>query len=349
MKHKNYTYSSYWKVVTTGLLVCSAVVALYTKPVLAQDAETSRTLIAIPPRVGADQSLVLKPGEVSQQVIRLRNTSNTPVTISSTPYDFVIGDDGITPIKVRDANISNRWSLAEWMVVTPATQVVQPNQTVGISVLIQVPEDALPGGHYAMVAHSPDNGSIAVEGASAAAVSQEVGSLFYVVVDGPIHEEAFIRNFELPEFSEYGPVPFSFTVENLSDIHITPHASVEITNMFGKKVSTIKLDQKNVFPLTSRHYEGEWDAIWGHGLYTARVTMAYGKNLDIVMAKTRFWLLPIKLIIAAGIFCMILGIGILSIKSHLRHKSYEKNPKRIKELEQEVAELKQKSMQKYED
>lgn len=317
--------------------------------VLAQENTDNRTLVAIPPRVGADQSLVLKPGEISQQVIRLRNTSNNPVTINSMAYDFVIGDDGVTPVKVKDANISNRWSLVDWMVLTPATQVVQPNQTVGISVLINVPEDALPGGHYAMVVHSPDNGSIAVEGKSAAAVSQEVGSLFYVVVDGPINEEAFIRNFEFPKFTEYGPVPFSFTIENMSDIHVTPHASVEITNMFGKKVSTIKLDQKNVFPLTSRNYEGEWDAIWGHGLYTAQVTMAYGKNLNIVMAKTRFWLLPIKLIIAVGILILIITIAILSIRSHIRHRSYAENPGRIKELENELEELKQKSMQKYED
>ena len=51
--------------------------------------------------------------------------------------------------------MSNRWSLASWITLTPTEQLLQPNQTVGINVIIEVPEDALPGGHYAMITHQP--------------------------------------------------------------------------------------------------------------------------------------------------------------------------------------------------
>lgn len=329
------------------LILSAAVVSLAlgsfllsSSPLLAQEESPNElTLIAIPPRVGEDRSLVLKPGDVTQQVIRLRNVSNQPITISSTPADFII-EDGTTPTKVKDTAELNRWSLANWMVITPSTQTVQPNQTVGISVLIQVPSDALPGGHYAMVTHKPVSSGEELDAQSAAAIAQEVGTLFYVVVDGPINEEAFIRDFTFPKLTEYGPVPFSFKVDNVSDVHITPQINVEITNMFGKKINTIKLDPKNVFPFTDREFVGEWDAIWGTGFYTAKLTMAYGSNLQLAMAKTSFWLLPIKLIIVIALLLLIGLIVILSIKSHLRHKAAVHAPEKIAELEKELKALK---------
>lgn len=293
------------------------------------------SLTAIPPRLGDDGTLKAKPGEKLQVQLRVSNTSEKPVVIATSAHDFILDSDGETPVTVEE-NTTNRWSLASWLTLTPTFQTVPAKATVGVNVLIEIPKDALPGGHYAMIVHEPNLQG--TESNTNTAINQRVGSLLYVIVEGPINEEAYIRDFHFPSFSEYGPVPFSYTVENNSDVHIAPQMSVEIYTFFNKKVDTIAIETKNIFPLSSRDFSGNWERIWGWGLYKAKVTMSYGSSGSIVIANTSFWLLPIKIIIAA--FTLILGflLAILAIKRHLKHKKTTEE-KRIAELEAQIEEM----------
>ncbi len=300
-------------------------------------------LTAIPPRLGDNQELKAKPGEKIQTVIRVRNSSDEALAITTQAQDFIIGEDGETPIPVTDAT-SNRWSLASWITLAPGVQVVQPGQTANVSVLITVPDDALPGGHYAMLMHEPShnldlaNGNAPAKTGSESRIAQRVGTLVYFLVDGPINEEAFIRGFEFKNLSEYGPVPFNFSVENMSDVHIKPRISVEVFNIFGKRVDTLSVEEKNVFPLMSRNFSGQWDRIWGIGLYTAQITMNFGSTGQIVMAKDQFWLIPYKLVLA-GIVIILAIIGVLTAtRRHMIHRRGTETS-RIQELEQKVQEL----------
>lgn len=317
------------------------------EPVLYDETDATRTiaqdqisLTAIPPRLGDDGSLTAAPGEKIQVQIRVRNISEQPVSVITSAQDFILDVDGETPIAIDDS-ASNRWSLASWLTITPTEHQIPSKSTVGINVLIEVPEDALPGGHYAMILHEPgettDEYSVTNSG-SGAAINQRVGTLLYVVVDGPINEEAYIRDFTFPSFTEYGPVPFNFTVENNSDVHITPQMSVEIYNLFNQKVETIAVEPKNIFPLYSRDFNGQWDRIWGWGLYKAKLTMSYGSTGSIVVANTSFWLLPLKIILAGFALLMILAFIAFSIKRHLNHRK-KMDEQRIKELESQIEEM----------
>ncbi len=317
------------------------------EPTLYDDTNATRTiaqdkvaLTAIPPRLGDDGSLTGAPGEKLQVQLRVRNITETTIPVVTSIEDFILDEDGETPISIND-NVSNRWSLASWVTATPTEHEIGPKSTEGINVLIEIPEDALPGGHYAMVLHTPGLANPSLDensGESASAVNQRVGTLLYVVVKGPINEEAYIRDFNIPGFSEYGPVPFDFTIENNSDIHITPQMSVEYYNMFNQKVDTIPVGPKNIFPLSSRDFSGKWDRIWGFGRYTAKLTMSYGSQGSIVVANTNFWLFPVKIVLAAitGLFTVLL-IG-FAIKRHLNHRK-EMDTKRIQELESQIEEM----------
>lgn len=308
-------------------------------------AQDTIALTAIPPRLGDDGSLKAAPGERIQVQLRVRNVSSEPVSVFTSAQDFVIDTDGETPISI-DASVSNRWSLASWLTIAPTEHNIAPNATVGINVLIEVPIDALPGGHYAMVLHQPGNAPDSQEATqpatndSASAINQRVGTLLYVVVDGPINEEAYIRDFAFPEFSEYGPVPFEFAIENNSDIHVTPQMSVEIFNMFNQKIETIAIQPKNIFPLSSRDFDGQWDRVWGWGLYKARLTMSFGSAGAIVVANTSFWLLPVKVIIAAITLLLSVVLIALAVKRHLNHRK-NMGEQRISELESKIQDMQQ--------
>ena len=310
--------------------------------------DTAVTITAIPPRVGDQEYIKLAPGEKEQVQLRIRNNSTQPINIRTTARDFMLDLDGQTPIPLTDQELTSRWSLADWLLIAPVEQTVGPQSTVAVSVLIEVPEDALPGGHYAMVTHEPVSGISNPTDESASAISQKVGSLFYVVVDGLIHEEAFIRDFTFPKFTEIGPVDFSFYVDNQSDIHIRPQATVEIYNIFNQKIDTIPVESKNVFPLYNRAFSGQWDRVWGHGFYTAKLILSYGEQGNIAIASTSFWLLPLKLLLTALLIVLVLVAMGISIRRHILHKNQNKD-QHIKELEQQVAKLNKEQLQKHEE
>jgi hypothetical protein len=320
--------------------------------VFAQSAALAESsLTAIPPRLGEDLSLRIKPGEKLQTSVRVRNGSSQAVTTQSLAQDFIVDLNGGTPIPI-EGETSNRWSLSSWLMLTPSVQVVQPGKIATINIVIDVPADALPGGHYAMITHQPNTGGNNQDfnpgRSSAASLQQRVGTLLYVTVDGPINEAAFIRELKFPKFSEFGPVPFTFTVDNQSDIHISPQVGVEIYNLLGRKVETIELETKNVFPFIARDFEGEWDRIWGFGPYTAKAVMSYGTSGQLAIATTSFWLLPVTLLLAALIVLMVLVVIIIVIRRHLHHRRGNQQ-NQIEMLENKVSELEQEKLQKFDN
>ncbi|NCN23884.1 MAG: hypothetical protein GW945_00110, partial [Candidatus Pacebacteria bacterium] len=144
------------------------------------------TITAIPPRVGEEGTLRLTPGEKTQTDVRVRNSTDKEITINSSVIDFIVDEDGVTPIPLDGSeNIDNRWSLSSWVALVPSEQVVQPNETVGLAVVIDTPIDALPGGHYAMVTHQPVAGTLELEkGGAGSGINQRVGTLLYAIVEG---------------------------------------------------------------------------------------------------------------------------------------------------------------------
>ncbi|MEA2056496.1 MAG: hypothetical protein U9O78_02135 [Patescibacteria group bacterium] len=311
-------------------------------PTKAQD---SRTIIAIPPRVGAEGMLRIKPGEKKQVSIRFQNASSKTIKVQSYIQDFVVKGDGSTPIPVRDTT-SNRWSLASWMLITPNYHQVAPKQTVAMNVLIEVPENALPGGHYAMILHEPINETAKqlekglATGEAAAAIGQKIGTLFYVIVEGPINEEAYIRNFEFKKFQEFGPIPFSFKISNQSDIHISPRMNIDIFNMLGQKKESIEIESKNVFPLNNREFAGKWNKLWGFGLYKAKLSMSYGEVGNVAVASTNFWIVPVRIILVIMLAILITAAAVAAVKRHIEYRYLEEEAK-IKELQKKVKQYEQ--------
>jgi hypothetical protein len=307
--------------------------------VLAQAPE-ELTLTAIPTRLGEEGKLHAKPGEKLQTMVKIQNSSNTQLTVISQAQDFTLDSDGQTPLPI-DGVVSNRWSLASWLVLSPAQQEVAAHTTKGVNVLIEIPEDALPGGHYAMVTHRPILGDLDVtagDQAVDAGVTQKVGTLVYVIVDGPISEDAFVRNLNFPKLTELGPVDFNFTIESMSDVHIRPQINVEFRNWFGKKVDSVQIETKNVFPLSSRDFEATWRKVWGFGRYSAHVTASYGQSGRIAMATTHFWFFPVTLVLIGLIILLTMIASAIAIRRHLIHRKDDRSST-IASLEKKIQQL----------
>jgi hypothetical protein len=271
-------------------------------------AQSSITLTAIPPRV----EIKAKPGETVQETIKVRNDTDTEIPVTSEVIDFIVIDDKGTPLPV-DEEVSGRWSLASWITIAPTKLILQPREVQPIYVVVTVPEDALPGGHYAMVLHQPlAEATIAQETGSM--VAQKVGSLFFLTVEGPITEDAKARLIADKAFAEYGPINFTAIINNLSDVHIRPIASIEVKNMLNQMSSLINLEEYNIFPLKSRSYTASFPGKWHFGRYTATLTAAYGIQGNKAKAQVIFWIIPWKLILVIILLILVILITYYTVK-----------------------------------
>lgn len=295
-------------------------------------AQNSLGMSAIPPRL----EVTAKPGEVITKEIKIRNESKNEKFINTTSQDFIITDDLGTPLQITNTDQSmNRWAASSWIQVSPSRVRLKPGETKSLTLTIITPEDAIPGGHYAMVLHSPNNDVTISQ--TGAAIQTNVGTLVYITVPGEITENASIKEFSAPRFSEYGPINFKTIITNLSDIHITPAGSINIYNTFGFQTSTIKLNNTNIFPYTSREFLSTLNRKLMFGRYKAQINAVYGATGQLLTATLFFWVIPYKLV--ALIITII--VIILILKTKFKRAPPSSSPK-IEELEKELEDLKRK-------
>ena len=290
---------------------------------------------AIPPRL----EISVEPGKSITKEIKVRNESSIEKIISTQVKDFVVVDDLGTPIQIEGTgDSSNRWAASSWIQVSATSLKLKPGETKTLMVTVIAPEDALPGGHYAMILHSPQNETALSETGSL--IETNVGTLVYVTIPGDIKESASIKDFSAPLFSEYGPVDFKATVTNLSDIHITPVGQIAITNSLGFKTATLPLETVNIFPYTSREYHQTLNRKLMLGRFKAQFVAAYGTSGQLVNATLFFWVIPWRLILTIVAVALIIVI-IVKLNRQKKIANSPDSPK-VEELEKELSALKKK-------
>jgi hypothetical protein len=273
---------------------------------------------AIPPRL----EISVKPGEFVQKTIQFRNEGDTIAYLFVTTKDFIVEDTSGTP-RFVDALVSGRWAASSWIKVLPESLAVAPKQTADIVLSINVPQDALAGGHYAGVLYQgsgtpPKIGSGGV--GAGTGIQQIVGTLVYLTVEGPVSEKALVKRFEAPSFLEFGPVSFTTEILNQSDLHITPKGQITIKNMLGKVETVMPLEERNIFPGASFVYQNTWNSKYLIGRYQAELSAAYGSQGKALVATLYFIVFPVKIALAFILAIVIIILIILFIRRKKKEK-----------------------------
>ena len=289
------------------------------------------SIVVSPPRTDID----LNPGATSQKTIKVTNTGTTELILDAQVYDFLVNNDEGTPIKVTE-NASGRFLASPWFTLDSTELVIPPKDTAQIIVQIAAPKDALPGGHYAGVYFTQKNHR--GEKQTISYTTAQVGSLYAINISGDINYDAVIKNFSTSQNTyEFGPVDFSYSIENQSDTHIHPISSIEIYNMLGVKLATLTPDSINIFPFSSRTTSTRWNSVWGFGQYKAKLVVTYGPGLT-TNRDLNFWILPYRLIAAILVVFLVLLATIISVRRHLLHISDIRDSE-IDALKRKIAEM----------
>jgi hypothetical protein len=290
----------------------------------------------------------VEPGSIWQSSIRIVNPNNFPLTVYAEVTNFAPSGEGgqgtFLPVLHDD---TGKISLAEWITLNKGPYTIPGGQTQEISFIVEVPNDAAPGGHFAaiLVSTEPPTDEL---GPIALATSQTVTSLFFARIEGDITEIGNIREFSVHERSLDNPqVEFSLRFENKGNVHIQPRGFIRIHDMWGNERGTIPINSEshygNVLPDSIRDFRFSWEgntSLSRIGRYRAEVALVYGQNeAQSTTGYTSFWIIPIR-----GLLITLVSLGVsvlviiwlirIYIRSMLIRAGIDPDQRRLKKIEE---------------
>ncbi len=274
--------------------------------------------------------LTVDPGKSVKTQIYLRNVSSGDLIVSGTANDFVAsGEDGNPKLLLDNDESNNPYSLKNW-VSPPANLLLVPREIKTMSVTLNVPANASPGGHYGVIRFTATAPSLQGTGVS---LSASLGALILLTVKGNIKDDLSLKELSVNrdgktgKLFESGPLNFVERFENKGNEHEQPVGQVAITDMFGKKIAglNVNLPPKSILPQSIRKFEQPLDkTVIGtkklFGRYHAKLTVTYGANKQTVTGDLVFWVIPYRLIaVLIVILIVIFFILRFAIKRYNRY------------------------------
>lgn len=273
-------------------------------PFIAHAQQASRSITIVPPSIETP----VNPGDKKEGILKVINNGDIPLTLTASTQDFIVKDFVGTPDFLPQDTLKSPYSAASWIGIVPDTFTVNPHQTIQLHYYLQIPKNARPGGHYAGVIYTPTE-SLSGKG-TGAAVQTEIGTLFALDIAGPVHEQAQVTQFYSNKFQEYGPVYIHTQILNLGDLHIKPIGSIRITDMLGRQIGVIPLDEHNIFPQAARDYLNIFGQHWMLGPFHAKLILSYGRNDNLpLLAEATFWVFPWKMAVVLLLIIVVAVMG----------------------------------------
>lgn len=278
--------------------------------------------IRITPAIVEDKA---EPGDTYRFELSVTNLGETDKTFYLVTEDIDGLDDKGMPIFSTETEVTE-FEMSSWINLPQDVVTMKAGETRSVPFTVDVPLSASPGSHFGGIfvdMRPPKQRTIG------AGVGVKVGSLVSLRVSGEIVEDARVREFSTEKIIYNNPnVTFSAKVENLGNVLIRPQGFVEISNMFGKQVANIRVNESGaaVFPKSDRSLDSVWESEdFAFGRYQAILTLGYGlDDKKTIYSTTSFWVLPLQPILTAlGIlFVLILGLYV-SVRMYINKKLNE--------------------------
>ena len=254
------------------------------------------------------------PGMEKDFILKVQNVGQASATLYPSAQNISgIGPDQ-HPIYSTEKDPEG-YELASWITYKEDRLALEPGESQTLHFTVHFPKDAHPGSHLAGVFLSDKPADRLTTGAS---IGVKIGSILNFQVAGEIVEDTQIREFYTSK-TVYGstPVPFTVKLENRGNVLSRPHGLIDITNMFGRKVESVPVNESSsgVFPKATKVFEVNWDPKdLQFGRYDAVVALAVEQaGGTITLSRVvQFWVLPMNIIAPAlgGLLFFILVIYI---------------------------------------
>lgn len=266
---------------------------------------------------------LVKPGDVLSEHITLTNQSGQPVTFYAYLKDFkAAADDESGKAQLIAPGSEEGSYISSWINISNEGISLAPGQGQEIPFTVSVPENVGPGGYYGAIVfgtEAPKTRPGEADKGASIGVAEQAASLVLLQIAGKADERADIREFKTDKTFYTTPfaVNFSTKIQNLGNVHIKPMGVIEISNMMGKKVATLTVNDKggNILPKSWRLFSNAWSDSFGFGRYQASLALSYGTPADLGGEGRKtltmfwyFWIFPVKILVSAGASLLVLII-----------------------------------------
>lgn len=292
-------------------------------------AQGTLALTISPPKFELDGN----PGSIIKQVVKLFNETEEARVFYPSLQGFVARGEAGEPGLVAESE----YGLSKWIEIAPGPISLAPKERKEIGFVVEVPENAEPGGHYAAILFStqpPEK----MQGATPIAIAGKLGSLVLLKVGGAVIESGKLIEFNTKDgksFFTHLPVDFYVRFENLGNVHLKPQGEIKITGLLDitSTPATIAVNNAggNALPKSIRRYDVSWTkpgvqgstlnvieelkAQWkgfAIGKFTAHLNLYYGTEGKQMTDLESFWVFPwlLILVIAIGLAVVFFGLKV---------------------------------------
>jgi len=297
---------------TVRTLVVALLIAtpLWALPGIAGAANNPSRVLTITP---ATTKPVIKPGESIHGSFQVLNQGSEgyPVLVYAAPY--AVHSEDYTP---DFTPIPGKLNASSWLEFGAAKTSIAANETLDISYTITVPQDAKPGGYYAVAfaeTRSPATGQGVV-------VNERVGEIFYIQVAGPVKQTGKLLTWS-SKFLQQQPLIATLRLENDGSLDYASNIHIVIRDLFGQPKYALTTS-KEVLPQAIRRIPINWDAAPTLGLFKVTGTITIPGNTQAL--RTRYVLVasPAARIVSITLAGMLLAYG--AGKQIVRHRQRAK-------------------------
>ncbi len=270
------------------------------------------------------------PGDTLTEEITLINETQDIETFYSSFVNFEAQGETGSPAFVEPKD-----DLGTWM-STEESIVLLPQATQKVPLTIKIPENAEPGGHFAVVffGTSPKGAPGQVS------IGANTGILVLLSVNGDVKEGGGLLGFNVKDNKFWHntlPVNFEYKFTNEGNDRIKPTGELKIKNTFF--ITADKLDGNpvsgNILPNSTRRFDITWiksprtedysapsgfiskffDDVkyqwrnFAFSLYTAKLSLTYGTQNILTKDKATFFVFPWQLLLVIFIILFIVIWG----------------------------------------
>jgi hypothetical protein len=269
-------------------------------------------------------SYTLKPGEEKTATLQITSRIEVETEFEVGVEDFTSQEDPLKYTKFL-GDEKSQFSSKEWFTPAVSKFSLKHGERIYLPVKIVVPKNAEPGDHYTAVFIKTVPKANSATGFT---LSSRIGSLFLIRTgDGEVKTQGEFTTFKINKKLFFSvPVVFELNFDNTGDIHLTPMGKIIITNLFGKKVDQVNVNEWVVLRNSKRAQTASWRPIFALGKYTATAQISRGYD-NLRDSKTvTFYVIPVKLIgfFLGGLISILVLIKFLSSKLDIKLKKKDK-------------------------
>lgn len=272
-----------------------------------------------------------KPGETISDELLLFNEGDADQVFYSSFTNFEAQGETGNPAFVEPKD-----GLGTWISTLPSI-TVPANTSVSVPFSINIPNNAEPGGHFAVIFFSD-----APTGAGMISVGSKLGLLILLSVEGDVKEAGGIADFKIKDnkfFYNSLPVTFEYRFRNDGGDRIKPVGNVRIRNTFYIPTEKVNANpvEGNILPNSTRRFDVVWvespreanyapstnvfekfldDVIYqwknfAFGFYFAQLSLDYGSTLSMHQGTNTkvFFVFPWQLLIVLVFILIVVFLG----------------------------------------